>query len=468
MAQQCIVLVFGATGDLAKKKLIPALANLHAKGHLHKGTRILAVSRRPLTDAQYHKELLPIKDKKVWASFLKRVSYHQLDFSNRSDYLALKGRLAKMQAAGIDTSRRVFHLATLPESFPTIIEQLSKECIAYRAPKEGWHRVVFEKPFGHDLSSAHGLNTEITRLFDENQVYRIDHYLGKELVQNLLVLRFTNPLFDRSWNSQYVSHVTIRLYEQVSVEGRGEYYDKAGALRDMVQNHMLQLLALTAMEMPATTDAHDIHYEKVKVLKTVEVDPKQIVLGQYTAGKINRKSVTDYRKEEGVRKGSTTETYAAVKLHVNNRRWHGVPFYLSTGKALKEGYAEITITFKEAACLLFCGADSKLAPNKLTIRIQPHEGVKLQFNIKELLSDFSATPHEMDYHYDAEFRMNTPEAYERLLSDVIKGDRTLFTSWGEVEYSWRITDALRKARVPVQQYPAGSTGPDEAKRFLPD
>jgi glucose-6-phosphate 1-dehydrogenase len=452
---ECTIVIFGATGDLAKRKLIPALHTLHTQ--LHPKTRIIAIGRRDYTDDDIRRELQSGGD--GWAQFSERISYHHLEFHDAAAYDLLKER--------ITTANRIFYLATAPESFKIIISHLSSVGLASASPKKGWHRVVFEKPFGNNLASAQQLNKEVTRLFDERQIYRIDHYLGKELVQDILVLRFSNPIFERLWEREHVDNVQIIVAEKAGVGTRGGYYDSAGALRDMVQNHMLQLLTLTAMEAPATLDADDIRGEKVKVLRQVQLPSqlgKSMVLGQYTAGTIDGKQMPGYCEEKGVARGSRTETFAAVKLFVQNQRWHGVPFYLQTGKALPNAYAEVVITFKQTPCILFCGPDGTLAPNTLAIRIQPDEGIKLQFNLKER-GEYSVRPVAMDFSHKAEFGMNTPEAYERLLADVMRGDQTLFTRWDEVEYAWRIVDRMRKAKVPLAKYRAG-TCPDAAAAFM--
>jgi glucose-6-phosphate 1-dehydrogenase len=450
-----VITIFGATGDLTKRKLIPALFNLYRQGKL-KDTKIIAVGRKPLTDESIRDELKQFV-KGDWNSFKGLITYHQLEFHDVKAYDALKAKLGSEQ-------QRLFYLATAPESFPVIIKQLHRTGVASKNPK-GWHRVVFEKPFGHDLKSARQLNKEITAIFNEKQIYRIDHYLGKEFVQNILVLRFTNPIFESLWDARHIDNVQIISIESDGVLERGGYYDQSGALRDMVQNHLLQLLSLTAMEMPKSLDADDIRNQKIKALKSVKLSTdlkKNVVLGQYTAGG----NIPDYRNEKDVKPYSATETFVAMKLALNNKRWKGVPFYLRTGKALTHKYAEIAITFKQTPCKLFHGPKGNLATNTLVIRIQPDEGVKLQFNLKEPDQDAAAAPYSMDFSHEAEFGMNTPEAYERLLYDVLRGDQTLFTRWDEVEHAWKIVDKVRSCKSPLQFYKAGTHGPEAALQLL--
>jgi glucose-6-phosphate 1-dehydrogenase len=443
------IVLFGATGDLAKRKLLPALGELERQGLLHDDTRIVAVGRKELTDESI-RSLLGVTLQKLAA----RIDYHQLEFSDSAAYARLAQRLRERTC--------VFYLATAPESFPVIIQQLDRHSLARG------NRVVFEKPFGSDLRSAQALNKQITKVFDEQSIYRIDHYLGKEFVQNILVLRSTNPVFETVWRSALIDNVQIVVSEKLGVGSRGGYYDHAGALRDMVQNHLLQLLALTAMELPKTVHADTIRDAKVRVLRAVRTSAKladDLVLGQYQAGIIDGKGIPAYNQEPGVAAGSQTETFVAVRLSVATPRWRGVPFYLKTGKALDCGCAQIVITFKEAPCSLICGPKGMLSANKLVLRIQPNEGLKMHFNLKDPGTPY-ATAHMMDFSHEAEFGTNTPEAYERLLADVLRGDQTLFTRWDEVQAQWKIVDKLRAAGVSLQSYAAGSHGPVEAQAML--
>jgi glucose-6-phosphate 1-dehydrogenase len=454
---QTTIVIFGATGDLTKRKLIPALLRLHAKGKLE-NTKIIALGRKDLTDDAIRVQLSEFVSTEEWNDFARRIVYHNLEFHNTAAYETLAKKIE---------GNRVFYLATAPESFPIIIKNLHKTGAASKHVKDRWDRVVFEKPFGYDQASAKQLNKEIAKLFDEKQIYRIDHYLGKELVQNILVLRFTNPIFEQLWNRKHIDHVQIVVAENIGVGSRGEYYDKSGALRDMVQNHLLQLLSLTAMEMPKKLDADMIRNSKVRVLKSIKKQTpaqlqKSVVLGQYTAGTINGKKIPGYHEEENVAKNSKTETFAALRLEVSNARWRGVPFYLRTGKYMQHAYAEIVVVFKQHGCALF---SEKLEDNKLVVRIQPDEGVKVQFNIKDPSSS-KPKSYSMDFSHEAEFGMNTAQAYERLLHDVFRGDQTLFTRWDEVDQAWRVVDNIHKAKLPLHPYIVGSHGPAAALKLL--
>ena len=359
---------------------------------------------------------------------------------------------------------KVFYLAVPSQFFEAIVDNLKKSNLA-----TGSSRIVFEKPFGHDLKSSMKLNKTIKKAFKENQIYRLDHYLGKELVQNLLVLRFANNIFDPVWSKKYIDHVQITVAEDIGVETRGNYYDNAGALRDIIQNHMMQLVALTAMEPPRSLNADDIRTEKVKVLSSIKPfaskNVKNIaVRGQYGSGVVNNKEVKAYRDEEKVDKKSNTETFVALKLNIGNNRWKGVPFYLRTGKRLNERVAEINIVFKQTSCILFCDQIKNIEPNMLIVRIQPEEGISLQFSAKVPGQKMTIDTVRMDFCHECKFGPKSPEAYERLLYDIISRDQTLFTRWDEVEIAWKIVDRIAKAwkKGKVINYNAGSWGPKEA------
>ena len=451
--EACTIVIFGATGDLARKKLIPALYRLHVTGDLHKKTKIIAIGRREYTIAQLMKEYQDEVPKKSlfltrWKEFARRITYLRLEFHDKAAYDLLARTLER-------EPRRLFYLATPQDAFPLIVENLRASTAAARNPKAGWHRVLFEKPFGSDLRSAESLNREVGRLFDERQIYRIDHYLGKSFVQEIFAIRFANPVFEHLWNKEYIDNVQIVVSETDTVRSRGAYYDNAGAIRDMVQNHLFQLLCLVAMEAPDGRPG-SVREEKTKVLRALEADTA--VLGQYTAGVEVGKHVHGYAAEEGVAKGSTTETFAAVKLCVRNARWNGVPFYLRTGKALKHRYAQIAITFKQASCLLFQHKCPET--NVLIVRIQPDEGVKLRINLSEGRAE-AVEPREMSFLHEAR-GFNTPEAYELLLRECIEGDQTLFTSWDFLQHSWAIIDHLRARKHELHPYPAGGHGPKAA------
>lgn len=450
----CTIVIFGATGDLARQKLIPALYLLHSKGNLHAQTRIVLTGRREYTAQSLAAEYRSgIADAAQWQSFVGRLSYHRLEFHEAQDYRSLKDVLAAMP------KNRLFYLATPQDAFPIITAQLSRAGLAQRKPRGAWHRVVFEKPFGSDLRSARALNKEVTRLFAEEQIYRIDHYLGKSSVQEVLVLRFANPIFENIWNSRCIERVEITISENQGIGTRGTYYDNAGAIRDMLQNHLLQLLALVAMDPPKSLDAEEIRDRKAAVLRNVRVPKNALICGQYTAGA----GIPAYRKEANVRPGSKTETFALAKLEL--RDWPGTPFYLRTGKAMRERYAEIMICFRSGRWLKLTNKAGGVDHNTMVIRLQPEEGVRIQFNLADEPGSYVVRPRTLEFTHEAA-RFNSQEAYERLLADAIRGDRTLFTRWDFVEQSWRIADALRGSIRTVHPYPAGTDGPKAAQELF--
>ena len=475
--EPCAIIIFGATGDLTNRKLFPAFYKLEFDGLLHKDTKIIAFARKPKSNDKFRKDALAstkkfsklrIKDD-VWKKLASKIFYNQSEFQDIKGYHKLKSLITKICTKNAECNK-IFYLAAPPGFFAAIIENLKKSGLN---ESTGWSRVVFEKPFGHDLNSARKLNEVIKKDFNENQIYRIDHYLGKELVQNLLVLRFANSIFDPLWNRKYIDHVQITVAEDLGVETRGHYYDKAGALRDMVQSHMMQLVALTAMEPCAKLDADSIREEKVKALKSIrpfaskEVDEIS-VRGQYTSGIANSKKVKAYRDEEKVAKNSSTETFVALKMNIDNWRWDNVPFYLRTGKRMKEMVAEINIVFKQNIGILFSNNASGIEPNMLVIRIQPEEGISLQFAAKTPGRKMAIENVRMDFCHECRFGPNTPDAYERLLYDIIIGDQTLFTSWGMVEHSWDLMDKISEGwrRGKVLYYEPGSWGPKEADELI--
>lgn len=446
--EPCSIVIFGATGDLAHNKLIPALFELHKKDALHERTEIFCLGRRRDYDA---KKLCEEYRKHVkgsgWNDFCKRIQYHLLEFDDMHEYETLNEKLEKYH-------NRLFYLATPQNAFGTIVEHMGESNLARRHPERGWHRVVFEKPFGSDLKSATELNEKITRLFKEDQIYRIDHYVAKSFVQEILVLRFANPVFRSVWDNSHITRVQITSAEDKGVGSRAEYYDSAGVMRDMIQNHLLQLLSLIAMDMPKSLDAADIRDAKTAVLDAIrDVDSGNLVLGQYQG----------YEKDIG--KESSTETYAAVKLEVDNKRWKGVPFYLASGKKLDGKYAEIMVEFSTKDCPLFQNPMKMCGENKLVIRIQPLEGVEFHFNLAENARDAVVEPHVMEYVHET-IGHNTPEAYEYLLAEAIRGDQTLFTRWDFVRRAWEITDNLRKNKKEVLAYEPGTPGPMAALRML--
>ncbi len=488
-AEPCIITIFGATGDLTMRKLVPAIYNLTREGFLHENTLVIGFARRPKTDEEFRAEMLegvnkfsrnkPV-DKAVWDKVASKIFYHQSTFDDAAGYEKLAERFRQLDKQFNIGGRRLYYLSTSPSEFAPIIANLGNAGLGNIDPfsSNAWRRVIVEKPFGRDLATARQLNRDVSRVFDESQVFRIDHYLGKQTVQNMLVFRFANGLFEPIWNRNYVDHVQITVSEAIGVEGRGPYYETSGALRDMVQNHLLQLMTLTAMEPPVALDANAIRDEKVKVLRaiqplTIDEVARRTVRGQYMAANINGKAANGYRQEERVSPVSETETFAAVKLMVDNWRWKGVPFYLRSGKRLPKQVSEISIHFKPAPGVLFGAEGSggrQLTDNILVLRVQPNEGISLLINAKTPGTVTRIAPAHMDFNYDVAFGSYSPEAYERLLLDAILGDSTLFIRDDEVEGAWRIIDSIEAGwaakRPPLCFYPAGSWGPTEANALL--
>jgi glucose-6-phosphate 1-dehydrogenase len=482
MPEPCTIVIFGATGDLTHRKLVPALYNLAAEGALPQAVNVVGFARRDKTDEIFRTELGEATRKfsrqgvneELWEAFADSIFYHRSEFDNAAGYVALAERLAELDATRGTRGNRLFYLAAAPDQFETILHNL-RESGLNRAPQGGWARVIVEKPFGTDLPSARALNALVEGSFPESDTYRIDHYLGKETAQNIMVLRFANAIFEQLWNSRYIHHVQITASEPLGVEGRAGYYDKSGALRDMVQNHLLQLLCLTAMEPPAGLDADSIRDEKVKVLKslsplTPEMVRSRVVRAQYGAGAINGKRVAAYRDEQNVNPESVTDTYVALQLNIDNWRWAGVPFFVRVGKRLPKAATEIAIHFKGAPPVLFNVAGQTVAENVLVIRIQPDEGISLRMSAKVPGAAVRVEPVKMDFHYGTSFGKATPEAYERLLLDAMSGDATLFARRDEVEEAWNFIDRIREAwdadSSDLALYSAGSWGPTEADELL--
>lgn len=484
--EPCTVVIFGASGDLTARKLVPALYHLHATKQLPSPVRIVGFARREKSHEAWREELksgveafsrTKRVDPKVWAEFAANLVYCQGEFGDENAY----ARLAKMLAGfGHEALQRnlLFYLATAPAQFAEVVEHLSRARLLRKdEPGAGWQRVVVEKPFGTDLASAQQLNAELTRFAHERQIYRIDHYVGKETVQNILMFRFSNAIFERLWSRDSVDHVQITVSEKMGVGSRGGYYEQAGALRDMVQNHLLQVMTLIAMEPPVSLEAEAIRDEKVKLLKSVRIyDPSQIsqaiVRGQYTDGEVNGEARGAYRQETKVAPGSNVETYVAAKFLVDNWRWSGVPFYLRTGKNMPLSASEVRVQFRPTPNVLFaaqCGP--KLDANAITLRLQPNEGITLRFNGKVPGTTIQIRPVRMHFSYDSEFGAYTPEAYERLLLDAIEGDATLFIRRDELETAWSIVDPIRQgwanqALTEREFYRAGSWGPAAADDLL--
>ncbi len=482
--EPCTVVIFGATGDLTHRKLVPALYNLQRERLLPPGFSVIGAARRDWSDDYFRQTLLndarehsrsPIQDD-VWASFAEGISYVRVPFDDAEAYKTLAARLDEVDEQRGTSGNRLYYLATPPESYVTIIQQLGAAGLAH--PKDGgWVRIIVEKPFGRDLDSARALDAEVHRVFDEAQVYRIDHYLGKETVQNILVFRFANGIFEPLWNRAYIDHVQITVAESVGVEGRGGYYEQAGALRDMVQNHLMQLLTLTAMEPPVSYQADAVRDEKVKVLRAIRPMTKDelnagTVRGQYGPGTLAGTHVPGYREEEGVPPESQTATYAALRFYIENWRWAGVPFFLRTGKRLPKRVSEIAIRFRHVPHMLFDGGPlSDIEPNVLAMKIQPDEGISLRFDSKVPGQSNQIRPVTMDFRYNSSFGVESPEAYERLLLDALLGDSTLFTRSDEVQASWALITPIQENwdNTPPPQFPnyeAGSWGPAAADDLL--
>jgi glucose-6-phosphate 1-dehydrogenase len=478
-----IMVIFGASGDLTKRKLLPALFHLEEVGLLPKDFVIVGVARRPLGDefaADMRSGIVEFGDvdsaDPKLDTFTKRISYFPLKFDDPSDYAGLKAELDRIDKEKNIGGNRLFYLATAPEFFAGIVENLGAQNMA--EPERGKVGVVIEKPFGHDLDSARELNHQVNAVFHEDQVFRIDHYLGKETVQNILVFRFANGMFEPVWNRNYIDHVQITAAETLGVEGRGPFYEKAGALRDVVQNHMMELLSFVTMEPPSSFDSEAVRREKVKVWRAIPPVPiLNAVRGQYGPGLVEDKRVAGYRDEERVDPQSGTETYAALRLEIENWRWAGVPFYLRAGKRLKKRATEISIQFKQPPLLIFnrmanTSPCQEIQPNLLTIRIQPDEGISLRFGAKvPTTPNMDVCPVIMDFDYAAAFGKSSANGYERLLLDAMLGDQTLFSHRDGVEINWALYTpiieawAAKKPQV-FPNYFAGSWGPECSDHLL--
>jgi len=457
------IVIFGASGDLTQRKLVPALHSLACDDLLHPDTRVVGVARSQMADQDFRDRLYAGVERygrlepnlcELWDEFATQVSYLAGDYAVPDTYRRLGETLAELDAPANALGNRLFYLATPPELYPVIIEQLGQADL--NRGHHGWTRIIIEKPFGHDLASAQQLNAQTHAVFREEQVYRIDHYLGKETVQNLMTFRFANAIFEPLWNRNYVDHVQITVVESVGVEHRAGYYDQAGVIRDMVQNHLLQLLTLTAMEPPSAFNAKALRDEKVKVLQSIRpIAPSDGVWGQYQG----------YRAEEGVAPDSYTPTYIALKLSVDNWRWQGVPFYLRSGKKLATKATEITLQFKGVPHLIF-SENAGLTPNSLSLCIQPDEGIHLHFETKLPGAGMRTGPVDMDFHYGEHFGGQVlPEAYERLLLDALHGDASLFARSDEIELAWGLVDPLA-ADVEPLFYAPDSWGPLAADALL--
>jgi glucose-6-phosphate 1-dehydrogenase len=478
------LVIFGATGDLARRKLLPALYNLAHDGALPGRFHLVGVSRKEKAHEDYRAECEEAihsfsrrkPDDDVLDALLANVRYIPGTFDDGSVYEKLGGVLDEFEEQAGEPLNRAFYLSTAPTFFPVIVEALGHSHLAHH--EHAQVRVIIEKPFGTNLEEARELNRRVLAIFDESQIFRIDHYLGKETVQNLLAFRFANGMFEPLWNRNYIDSVQITAAEDIGIGSRAGYYDKAGALRDLIQNHMLQLMCHVTMEPPVSFTAEEVRNEKVKVLQamsrpTAEQIPDIAVRAQYAAGHAGGEDVPGYLEEEGVPEDSTTETFAALRLEVDNWRWAGVPFYLRTGKRLARKVTEIAVTLKPVPHLAF-SQDGSLGvqPNQLVMTVQPNEGVSLRLGAKIPGTRMSIRPVSMEFLYGTSFLSQSPEAYERLITDAMRGDATLFTRNDEVEGQWLICDPIVKAweqdSGPLPKYEAGSQGPDEAGALLCD
>ncbi len=475
------LVIFGVTGDLSRKKLMPAVYDLANRGLLPPGFGLVGFARREWTDQDFEQVVLEaVKqyartpfDEAVWAQLRQGIRFVVGEFDQDEAFDRLTETLAELDRQRGTMGNHAFYLSIPPKSFPVVTEQLRRSGLAEQ--EEGsWRRVVIEKPFGSDLTTARELNDVVESVFPPDSVFRIDHYLGKETVQNILALRFANQLYEPIWNERYVDHVQITMAEDIGVGGRAGYYDGIGAARDVIQNHLLQLFALTAMEEPVSFDAGDLRAEKEKVLSAVHL-PKDLSLasarGQYAGGWQGGERVLGFLEEDGMSPTSTTETYAALRLDVNTRRWSGVPFYLRAGKRLGRRVTEIAVVFKRAPQYLFAASQtSELGQNALVIRVQPDEGVTIRFGSKVPGAGMQVRDVTMDFGYGHAFTESSPEAYERLILDVLLGDPPLFPRHEEVELSWKILDPIEEywesLGGPLEQYRPGTWGPSSADELL--
>jgi glucose-6-phosphate 1-dehydrogenase len=474
----CAIIMFGASGDLARRKLMPALYDLAFHSCLAPSFRLMGFARTKMSDDDFRKsagEFLPKgqeegADDAKKSEFLKNLQYFTGDYDDAAAFQNLAKRLEELDKEGGLGGNRLFYLATPPEVYTHVIQQLKKANLTKSKGDKSWTRIIIEKPFGRDLASAKALNSKVLEAFDESQVYRIDHYLGKETVQNMLVFRFGNGIFEPLWNRNYIDSVQITAAESLGVERRAAFYETAGAMRDMIQSHVLQLTSLVAMEAPARFDATSVRNEKIKVLQsmrpfTTESVWKDVVRGQYGPGQINGKAVPGYRQEPGVKPDSSTDTFAALKLHVDNWRWSGVPFYLRSGKRLAHPHTEVAILFKRAPHMVFRGENTET--NSLVLNIQPEEGISLSFGAKTPGSQMHIGPVKMDFEYKNTFGASTRPAYATLINDCIRGDATLFDRADSVEAAWALVDPILNtwasaSAPPFPNYPAGSDGPRAA------
>jgi glucose-6-phosphate 1-dehydrogenase len=484
--EPCTIVIFGASGDLTKRKLIPAIFDLARQGLLPQNFTIVGVARTPMDNDGFRSFLfaamkefrqLQESDSMLWEVFAKGLFYVSMDPSVQQDYQQLKTELLRVDKERGSNGNFLFYLSTPPSLYSPIVEYLGVVGLNSPRSEEHWTRIIIEKPFGIDLASARKLNTDVLKVFAEDQVYRIDHYLGKETVQNLLVFRFANGIFEPIWNRNYIDHIQITAAETVGVESRGGYYENAGAMRDMVQNHMLQLLALTAMEPPVLFDAQQVRDEKHKVFQAIrQIEPEEVhkhtVRGQYAAGSVGGKSVAGYKTEKSVSPTSRTETYVALKFNIDNWRWADVPFYVRSGKRLPKRVTEIAVQFKKTPHHLFTALPSDhLDQNNIVIRVQPDEGISLKFSSKIPGSAMRMRPVTMDFRYGSSFGGHLADAYTRLILDCMLGDATLYARGDSVDVAWSLITPIHEGWTSnnlstVYNYQAGTWGPKEADQML--
>ncbi|WP_138417943.1 glucose-6-phosphate dehydrogenase [Aquibacillus sediminis] len=473
-----IIVIFGATGDLANRKLYPSIYRLYRNGKITEDFAVVGVARRPLTNDQFRENVKTSishfeEDDLDHDTFADHFHYHPFDVQDISHYQSLNNLLNHLDEKHHTEGNRIFYLAMAPNFFGTIATNLKEQGLT---TTDGWSRLVIEKPFGHDFESAQELNNQIRHAFTEDQIYRIDHYLGKEMVQNIEVIRFANALFEPLWNNQHISNIQITSSEELGVEDRGGYYESSGALRDMFQNHMLQMLALLAMEPPIKLTPDEIRSEKVKVLRALKpINEEDVgeyfVRGQYDRGIVKGEEQISYREAKGVDPESNTETFVSGKLMIDNFRWAGVPFYIRTGKRMKQKSTEIVVQFKDLPMNLYYENGEQIHPNLLVIHIQPNEGIELHLNAKKGDYGTTSTPIMLNYNNNGQDKMNTPEAYEVLLYDCMRGDSTNFTHWNEVALSWKFVDVISRAwennkAEDFPNYESGSNGPKHSDGLL--